>query len=269
MNLAGTFAPGWPWVALGVTTLVILGITALVVAVRTRSIPRIHLQGWQILLCLCLALIPILILYGVSVGTSIHTFAFRHRLAALPGIALCWAMLLGFLRPRTLRLLFCVAIVAIVSFRSCNSSYSRQHMYSWKYALEFTEKNASVDHAPVLICSDFVESSFATMPVGSAKDSNFFTPLSYYRLSVPVVPLPKALNGETVRVSSQFLQEAASKHERFLAFACRSSYPTLEWLAQSAAATHSVRKLGVFDGIEILEFTPRSIAPGNRPSKVR
>jgi 4-amino-4-deoxy-L-arabinose transferase-like glycosyltransferase len=269
MNLAGTFAPGWPWVALGVIALVILAVTALVAAVRTRSVSRIHVQGQPILLCLCLALIPILILYGVSVGTSIHTFDFRHCLDAVPGIALCWAMLLGFLRPRILRLLFSVVLVAVVSYSFYNASYSRQHKYSWKHALEVTEKNASVDHAPVLICSDFVESSFATMPVGSAKDSNFFTPLSYYRLSVPVVPLPKALNGETVRVSSQFLKEAASKHERFLAFACLGSYPTIEWLAQSAAATHSVRSVGVFDGIKILEFTPRSIAPGNRPSKVR
>lgn len=257
MNLAGTFAPGWSWVALGVIALAILAVTALVAAVRARSIPRIHLQGQPILLCLCLALVPILILYGMGVGTSIQTFDFRHCLDAVPGITLCWAMLLGFLRPRTLRLLFCVALVAVVSYCFYNTSYSWQHKYSWKHALEVTEQSASADDAPVLICSDFVESDFATMPVGLAKDSNLFAPLSYYRLSVPVVPLPKLLNGETIRVSSQFLKEAAGKHQRFLAFACRPSYPTLDWLAQSAAATHSVRTVGVYDGIKVLEFTPR------------
>jgi hypothetical protein len=269
VNLAGTFAPGRPWGALGVTALAILAVTALVAAVRTRAIPRIHIDVQQTLLCLCLALIPILILYGVSTETSIRTFAFRHRLDALPGIALCWAMLLGFLRPRALQLLLCVALVTVVSYLSYSSPSSRQHMSSWKYAVEFAEKNASVDRAPVLICSGFVESNFPTTPVDSEKDSFFLAPLSYYRLGAPVVPLPKALNGDAVRIGSEFLKEAESRHERFLAFAGGSSYPTLEWLTQSAAATHSVRELGVFDGIEILEFTPRSMAPAISPSKVR
>jgi hypothetical protein len=95
------------------------------------------------------------------------------------------------------------------------------------------------------------------MPLDSAKDSPFFAPLSYYKLSVPVVPLPNQLNGEAMRVGSRFLQEAAQKHERFLAIAYKQ-YGTLEWLAQMAAATHSVRKLGVFDGVEVLEFVPRT-----------
>jgi hypothetical protein len=102
------------------------------------------------------------------------------------------------------------------------------------------------------------------MPLDTAKDSNYFTQLSYYRLSVPVVPLPLALNDEAMRVGSRFLQEAATKHERFLALAYLPSYRTLDWLAQSAAATHTVRKLGVFDGFEVLEFVPRTEAVASR-----
>jgi len=119
--------------------------------------------------------------------------------------------------------------------------------------------SASTDKAPVLICSDLPEADYETMPLDSAKESSLFAPLSYYRLSVPVVPLPRALNDEARRVGSQFLDEAAMKHERFLAAGYESSYATLDWLAQSAAGTNSVRKLGIFDGVEVLEFVPRSL----------
>jgi hypothetical protein len=218
----------------------------------------------QIQICLSLALIPLLILYGLSARTSIHTFVPRHRLDAVPGIALCWAMIFSVIRPRVSRLIACVVLVAISAFFSYSSPFSRQHFYTWKYALEVAEKNASADGAPVLICSDFPEADNATMPLDSAKKSPFFSPLSYYRLSVPVVPMPRALNDEAMRVGSRFLQEAATKHERFLAVAYKPSYATLDWLSQSATATHSVRKLGVFDDIEVLEFVPRTEAVASR-----
>jgi len=161
-------------------------------------------------------------------------------------------------------LIACVVLVAISAFFSYSSPFSRQHFYTWKYALEVAEQNASTDGASVLICSDFPEADNATMPLDSAKKSPFFSPLSYYRLSVPVVPMPRALNDEAMRVGSRFLQEAATKHERFLAVAYKPSYATLDWLAQSAAATHSVRKLGIFDDIEVLEFVPRTEAVASR-----
>lgn len=225
----------------------------------------IRFQGWRAVFCLFLALIPVLILYGVSAGTSIHLFVLRHELCAVPGIALCWALLIRDFRIRAVRLLFCVTLSVLAVYIYCISPSSAQHgYYTWKYALDAAEKNASADNAPVLICSDFPEADYVEMPLDSAKESRYFAPLSYYKLSVPVVPLPRALNDEAIRVGSQFLHQAAMKHERFLALAFQPSYKTLDWLAQNAAATHSVRKLGEFDKIKILEFTPRAEADALR-----
>ena len=128
-----------------------------------------------------------------------------------------------------------------------------------KYALDLVERNASVDDAPVVICSGFIESDYSAMPSReTAKSSQFFAPLSYYKLNVPVVPLPQGLNDEAIRDASRFLQEATQKHERFLVVAYRlNSYGALDWFADNAAATHSVHKLGVFEQIEVLEFVPR------------
>jgi hypothetical protein len=252
-DLVWTLAPGYLLLVLFAIPLV----AVLLAALTQRRDLHGHPEGRIVLFCASLALVPVLILYGVSAATPIHLFAHRHRLVAVPGIALCWALLLSrFERP--MRLMFCIVLVAATSYTNFSTPLSSLHSYSWKYALEVAEKNASVDNAPVLICSGFIESDYATMPLDSAKDSSLFTPLTYYKLSVPVVPLPQDLNQEAIRVGSRFLHEAAQRHERFLALGSEKSYPVLEWLAHGASATHDVRKLGIFDGVKALEFIPRT-----------
>lgn len=245
--------------------LVITGLAALLVAgLRTQQRGRrSHLEGEHVLLCLTLALVPILILYGVSVGTSMHVFLPRYRLAAISGIALCWALAIGLFDSRVLRLVFCLALAMTTAHAYLATPSTREHGNTWKYALEVAEKNASPRNTPVLICSDFIESNHALMPFGSAKESALFAPLSYYKISVPVVPLPKALNGEAVRVATAFLRKATQQHERFLAVADRPSYRTLDWIAKRASREYHVRKLGVFEAIKVLEFVPR--AGASRP----
>ena len=240
--------------------LVFLLVAAILVAAATRQLNvRRHLQRWPLLLCASLALVPILILYGLSVGTSIHVFVPRYRLVAVPGIALCWAFVASRIESTTLRLLFCLVMVSVTVAHCFRSPAYRHHEYSWKYASQVAQKDASADGAPVLICSDLPESDHMRMPAGAAiEESGILPSLSYYKLSVPVVPLPRALNSEALRAGSQFLQNAA--HERFLALAFWASYGSLDWLQKSASATHSVRELGIFDGVKVLEFTPKDLA---------
>jgi hypothetical protein len=256
VDLVRILAPGWLLPLICVAIPVALLVSAF--ATRQRD-SQSHLEGRHILLCASLGLIPIFILYGVSVGTSIHLFKASHELVAVPGIALCWALVVSRFDSRIFRLLFCVLLLIATAFQSFNPpGASGRAYYTPKYALEFIQKNASVDNAPVLICSNYIESNYAAMPLDSAKDSNYFAELSYYKLSVPVVPMPVALNAEAIRVGSQFLQEAARKHERFLAVGHKPSYGTLDWLTRNAAPTHIVRKLFVSDEVTVLEFVPRT-----------
>jgi hypothetical protein len=118
-------------------------------------------------------------------------------------------------------------------------------------------RNASVDNAPVLICSDIPEADHMRMPVGAAiEETGILPPLSYYKLTVPVAPLPRTLNEEAIRAGSLFLGQQAQR--RFLAMAFVVSYGTIDWLAKTAAPTHTVRELGTFDGVKVLEFVPRT-----------
>lgn len=240
----------------GSALILIIGV---LVAMRARKVTFARRpDSWTILLCTSLALVPVLILYILSTATSIHVFLPRYQLVAVPGIALSWALVASLIDSRTLRLLCSLAMVAVMASISFTSKRARSHGTSWKAALTFVEANASVDHAPVLICSGISESDRMVMPSGAAiDDSVVLTPLMYYKLTVPVVPLPRSLNDEAMRVGSRFLEDATQQHERFLAMASEYSYGTLKWLSDNAMTTYDVHELGVVDGFKILEFVPR------------
>ena len=254
-NLASTLVPG------GIGTLIILAsstlLAALVAVVTKRRIWNNNLDAWRVFVCTSLALIPILILYSVSKSTSIHIFVGRYRLVAIAGIALCWALAISWFESRAIRLFFGIAIVAMVAQQSYSDSTYRHHGYTWKYALDVAEKNALSDQAPVLICSDLPESDYVAMPTGNVGDSAYFPSLTYYKLSTTVVPLPRSLNNDAMQIASRFLRDATAKHQRFLALAFQPSYKTLDWLALRSSGAYTVHSIGVYDGVEILEFFPR------------
>jgi Dolichyl-phosphate-mannose-protein mannosyltransferase len=236
---------------------IVLVIFLLIAAAKRRLDLRKHSDRWTVLLCTSLALVPILILFGLSVGTSIHVFVPRYRLVAVPGIALCWGLAVSWIDSRALRLAFATALVAVAACVCFTAASFHHHMYSWKNALAFVEKNASDDNAPVLICSDIPEADHMRMPVGAAiEETGILPPLSYYKLTVPVAPLPRTLNGEAIRAGTVFLRQQAER--RFLAMAFVESYGTLDWLTKAAAPSHTVHELGAFDGVKVLEFVPRT-----------
>ena len=225
-----------------------------------RTIPKPHIQRWQLPLSLSLGLIPVFTLFGISVATPIHMFWFQHLLFGVPGISLCWAFVLSLVPSRAVRLAFCLVLVGMTAGLSLSSPAAFQHFNSWKDALAVVERSASADNAPVLVCSNFEESNYVAMPLHSAKESRYFSQLAYYKLSVPVVPLPSGLNAEAKQVSTSFMKEATQKHERFFAMGYKHSYATLAWLKEQAAGTYSVQTLGVFDKVKVLEFQPKAMA---------
>ncbi len=137
-----------------------------ILAAAFRKRLNVKPDGWTVLLCTSVALFPLVILFVLSVGTSVHVFVPRYRLGAVPGIALCWALVVSWISSRALRLLFCIALVVVAACVCFTAASFDHHMYSWKDALAFAEKNASADGAPVLICSDIPEADYMRMPTG-------------------------------------------------------------------------------------------------------
>jgi hypothetical protein len=113
------------------------------------------------------------------------------------------------------------------------------------------------------MCSDFPESDWTTVPPDAAKTSHLLAPLSYYKLSVPVVPLPRELNARAKNIAVPFSQQSMERHRRFLALEhdvtpwAEPSFPTLDWLEVQGRGGFEVRKLGIYDYVEVLEFDPK------------
>jgi len=234
--------------------LVLAGVILLAAVTRQLMTPNRDQLG-KLLLCASLALVPTLCLYAISVTTTVHVFIPRYLLVAVPGIALCWGWLCSLIDSRALRGLFYFVFAALCVFQAYASPLSRRHEESWKESLAFAEANAAEDHAPLLMCSPLVEADFLPMPA-VASESVLYAPLSYYKVSSPVVPLPRTLNDEAERQAKQFLLKAAQEHSRFLVLAPWPSLRILDFLAYYSQSTHSPRVLGKFDEIWVVEFVP-------------
>jgi hypothetical protein len=63
---------------------------------------------------------------------------------------------------------------------------------------------------------------------------------------------------------SRVLQLAAQRHQRFLAMAFVQSYETLDWLAETTEGRFDIYALGQFDGVKVLQSTPRTWVDGSR-----
>jgi uncharacterized membrane protein len=204
---------------------------------------------------LILGFVPILVLYLISVATPIHIFVERYRLVAIPGIALCWGLLLSRVRSRGMKIVFCAVLMALCLYKSGAFSPGT-HAYSWEYALKAADASTSADGAPLLICSDYVESNYVEMP-RDISESWHFSPLNYHPVHTIVVPLPRELN-QVARVQlGRFLSDPRFNRRRFVMAAYRPSMRTVDFVANVMKDQYQFRVMGVYDGVALVEFIPR------------
>lgn len=241
-DLVATLAPG---ALLWVFPLALLAAVALN-KVGSQTQHWRPIAGW----CICLAFVPTLILYVTSVATPLHVFVERYRLVAVPGVALCWGLLLTQVRSNKVRALFCLTVVF---FAADNQFANRSHSYSWKAAVEAANSATADDRAPLLICSDLPESNSLPLPQ-DVSQSGLFAPLSYYKVHSAIVPLPRGFNAMAEEQVTKFL---ATNHRRFLAMGFGPSWPTLQWIADRTKASYRSKALGTYDGVAIVEFSPQ------------
>lgn len=149
----------------GVVGLVFVGVLVLAAVMHKLSRPDGE-SVRQFAMCATLAVVPLVILYVVSVATPLHIFIDRYEGVAVPGIALSWAWIFRLVNSRLLRLSGCVALVIGSACLSYTSPTAHIHKNTWKYALQFADTNAASDGAPLLICSDLPEADFQPMPTG-------------------------------------------------------------------------------------------------------
>jgi len=236
---------------------------AILLAALMRKLAKPNPQNLsQLMVSAALALVPLAILYGVSVATPMHIFIPRYETVAVPGVSFGWAWIFSLIDSPRLRLAACSAFVACAVCLTCLSPTAFTHGDTWKYALEFADANAARDGSPLIICSDLPEADFQPMPAGPLGESVLFSPLGYYRVRATVVPMPRTLNEQAQAIGARFAERAGLDHRRFLALGYRASYPTLEWLRSQTSSTHAARVLGEFESVRVVEFSPLEPARG-------
>jgi hypothetical protein len=60
------------------------------------------------------------------------------------------------------------------------------------------------------------------------------------------------------------LKEAERKHERFIAVGETISIKELDRLKRNAGEAYTVRNVGIYDQVEVLEFVPREFVSTSR-----
>jgi hypothetical protein len=206
-------------------------------------------------ICLALAFVPLLILFESSRLTPLHIFVERYRLVAIPGIALCWGLMVRQLDPKIIRVAFCLALTVLVTQKQFGNP---RHGYSWRDAVQEVNR-ISTSNTPVLVCSDLPESDFEPLPA-DATQSSFFSPFSYYKLNSTIVPLPRSLNQAAKDQVAKFLAGTAPNHPRFLLMAFGPSWDTMAYVSEQAKDSYFAHPLGLYDGIAVVEFLPRQFA---------
>lgn len=233
--------------------LLAFALAAFFAAVIQNPIKRENERSLKRWVCLSLCVVPLLVLYTVSVSTPLHVFIERYRLVAIPGIALCWGLLIDNFNSKLAKLVFCIILVSF-HFSGAHLTLWEEHGYTWKYALQTADAKAVPEHATLLVCSDLPESDFVPMPTDVTM-SGLFAPLSYYRVHSPVLPLPRALNTIAMTQVKQFL--SAPSRRAFFVVAFAPSKKTVDWITDITKDSYQATLVGEYDEVAVVEFVPR------------
>ena len=221
-------------------------------AIKTIAKPQ-HERTGAAQLVLLIGFLPILVLFSIGRFTPFHIFVSRYYLCAVPGIALCWGMMVSWVNCKWLRAGFCAAIAMASMAINYNPTFSAPHGYTWKFAIDAVELNTARDHAPVLVCSGIKEADALQRPL--ALDD--IQQLSYYPLSSPVVGLPYSLTPAARHTIDEYIRQSATKRQRFLAMGWTPSYPVIRYMIEKSDGSFEAHRVGIYDNIAVVEFRPK------------
>ncbi len=151
------------------------------------------------------ALLPCVLLFGVSNVSPVKVFIPRYLLAAAPGLALLVGWLISAARPARAQLLALSALTLVI-LSSSGGLLHPPHGGDWRAVIDDVKK-AAVDPAmPVLVRSGFIESASFTAQSGASEPAYFHAPLLAYPAPGRILRLPFRMDEE----AGTLLETAAS-----------------------------------------------------------
>ena len=199
------------------------------------------------------------ILYFVIARTSpMLIFLPRYLLTCGPGLAICFGLVAASLQPRlagylTLTLLLVNAALPFFFPAQLRHTYNRG---DWGAALAFAQKETAVDHAPVFIRSQYIESDRGEWRGRPLDETLDFSPLVYYPVVARWIPVQNTFTEEQVSDLNKLFEADLGGTPRFLfaAFSGPASYePYLKYFQAKVGPGH-MRQIADFDYIAVFEF---------------
>jgi hypothetical protein len=252
LNLAEAFFP------IPVMAAILGAAAAVMVLAADIGIPHAGYSD-ELILAGLVALIPPLLCFVAARALHLGLFLGRYYVGYAVGLAVCCGALLGPLRSgRAAKLaMICIALFQVASLGSliANAQGHTMHRGDWAAAVAFVDQNTAADGAPVLIRSQYVESDFN--PVEPVSGNPMFSQLVRYPSRSRMTGLRATLNEADVEQALNSIRNSGAFQGRLLLMSYdgpKSLDILLTFLAGRLGPAFTLREIGDFDGIHVLEF---------------
>jgi uncharacterized membrane protein len=223
-----------------------------------------ELQGSSLVLLASWALLPVFLLYAISIFTSLKVFLPRYTLPAEAGIAIFAGWLLSAISPARTRMLVVGAAVLAALVYGPSTKYS--HGGDWRAAMASVRSTVGTADMPVLIRSDFPESEPFNWLNDQTRQEYLFAPLRIYPSAGTLIPLPMFLTPDTAAYLNQTVPRLEDANRFLLVNMGDTSYQN--WLlGRLSAAGFEKKRIGSFGGsLTVDEYLRSNQLPGDLPA---
>jgi len=161
------------------------------------------------------ALLPCVLLFGVSNISSVKVFIPRYLLAAAPGLALLLGWLVSAARPARAQLLALSALTLVI-LSSSGGLLHPPHGGDWRAVIDDVKRTAVDPAMPVLVRSGFIESGSFIQPPGGSEPDYFHAPLLAYPAPGRILRLPFRMDEEAGTLLEMAASTILESSDKFL-----------------------------------------------------
>jgi len=214
----------------------------------------------ELVLAGLVAFIPPFLCFLASRLTHLGLFLGRYFVGYAAGLAVCSGVLLASVRSgRAARaVMISIALFQLTSLGLLIRNRAQGHTMhrgDWAAAVKFVDQNTAADGAPALVRSQYIESDFN--PIEPVNDNPMFSQFAPYPSRSHLAGLRATLNEAEVERTLNGVLSGSGFPGRFLLMSYDSPKPLaplVTFLAGHLGPAFSLRELGDFDGIHVLEF---------------
>ncbi|HXJ44286.1 MAG TPA: glycosyltransferase family 39 protein [Bryobacteraceae bacterium] len=226
---------------------------------RLRPIQRHQIARNPIVLAILWAVVPMSLLYVAALLTGSDLFVGRYVLPSVPGLVLCFGLILEYLSPRlrTGLVLFIFLVPRAIDCWPRQDFPTHTTSGDWASAISFIDHENRNTRLPALMRSPFPESDYWEWQSAPMNDSSLYAPLAYYRSSTDWRPLPATFTPAAARAIDTLLERTSVAGQGFYFAELQKPGVTGDYVAyfrQRMPPAAEIKELGTFEGVHVFRL---------------